>query len=133
MWNEHLDSQLAAAHFTYLMNKDEATDAEKRSALDEALRWYEEELVGPYLLGESFTLADAAALPFFERLTFSLSHYKQLDVLASYPRTREWLARAMGRPSFEATRRPAEKLVALYDQFLAADYAFGGLNKNVGS
>ena len=75
-------------------------------------------------------LATARRLPFFERLVFSLRHYKQIDVLAAYPRTRAWLETAMCRESFVKTRRPEDKLVALYDRFLAVDYAFGGLNKN---
>ena len=130
MWNEHLDSQLAAAHFTLLMNKDDDTESEKAEALNEALRYYEKHLVGPYLCGENFTLADAAALPFFERLLFSLAHYKKLDPLQAFPRTRSWLETAMLRTSFQRTKRPEEKLIALYDRFLAVDYSFGGLNKN---
>lgn len=130
LWNEHLDTQLAPAHFTLLMNKDAQTEPAKRAALDAALAHYEERLVGPYLCGATFTLADAAALPFFERLVFSLRHYKGLDTLAAYPRTSTWLETAMARESFQTTRRPEEKLVALYDRFLAVDYSFGGLNKN---
>ena len=34
------------------------------------------------------------------------------------------------RASFQVTKRPEDKLAALYEQFLAADYAFGGLNQN---
>merc|ERR1712187_176752 len=94
------------------------------------LNHYEVQLIGPYLCGDNFTLADAAALPFFERLVFSLLHYKQLDALASYPRTRAWIETAMTRESFIKTRRPEEKLVELYDKFLAMDYSFGGLNQN---
>lgn len=126
----HLDSVLAPAHFTLLMSKVAEEEGEKRAALDAALVHYEAHLVGPYLCGDAFTLADAAALPFFERLVFSLGHFKDIDALAPYPRTRAWLDEAMARPSFAATRRPEEKLVALYERFLAADYSFGGLNRN---
>ena len=130
LWNEHLDTQLAPAHFTLLMNKDEETAAAKRAALDAALRQYEESLVGPFLCGEVFTLADVSALPFFERLVFSLSHFKGTDPLEGFPRTAEWLRRAMQRESFITTKRPEDKLVALYERFLAIDYGFGGLNKS---
>ena len=112
------------------MYQDESSEGAKQEALDAALGHYEAHLVGPYLCGEAFTLADAAALPFFERLVFSLSHYKKIDALAPYPRTSAWLRTAMGRRSFEVTRRPESKLIELYDRFLAADYAFGGLNKS---
>jgi hypothetical protein len=34
------------------------------------------------------------------------------------------------RPSFKVTKRPEDKLRELYEQFVASDYAFGGLNQN---
>lgn len=132
LWNEHLDSQLAPAHFTLLMNKDEETASAKRAALDAALGHYEQRLEegGPYLAGESFTLADVAAVPFFERLEFSLRHFKGLEPLENFPHTREWFELVQARPSFKVTKRPEDKLRELYEQFVASDYAFGGLNQN---
>jgi glutathione S-transferase len=132
LWNEHLDSKLAPAHFTLLMSKDDADDDEKTSALEAALGVYEAKLIGDgraYLAGQDFTLADVNALPFFERLVFSLNHFKQYDALANFPATRNWLERAMARPSFQATKRPEDALVELYQRFINADYDFGGLNK----
>lgn len=87
-------------------------------------------LLGHYLLGDAFSLADATALPFFERLVFSLGRFKDLDALADFPRTRAWYDGAMARPSAAATKRPDAALAALYETFLEVDYAFGGLNKN---
>ena len=115
LWNEHLDSQLAPAHFTLLMNKNATDEPAKRAALDAALQHYEDHLVGPYLCGDAFTLADVAALPFFERLTFSLRHFKQYDAIDArrFPRTAAWLERAFARPSFVTTKRPEESLVPL--------------------
>ena len=132
LWNEHLDSQLAPAHFTLLMNKNATDEPAKRAALDAALQHYEDHLVGPYLCGDAFTLADVAALPFFERLTFSLRHFKQYDAIDArrFPRTAAWLERAFARPSFVTTKRPEESLVELYETFLRVDYSFGGLNRN---
>jgi glutathione S-transferase len=145
LWNEHLDSQLAPAHFTLLMNKDEESKAVKRQALDQALQVYEEALgasgtdsasetgdsmrCGPYLCGAHLTLADISALPFFERMLFSLQHYRDLDPLAAFPRTAEWWRLASSRPSFATTRSDEAALEALYDKFLAVDYSFGGLAK----
>jgi len=133
LWNEHLDTQLAPAHFTLLMCKEDDGTAladEKRLALDAALGHYEEHLIGPYLCGDAFTLADAAALPFFERLAFSLMHFRKMDALSQFPRTRAWLETAMSRESFAKTKRPESKLIELYERFLAVDYSFGGLNQN---
>jgi len=130
LWNEHLDTQLAPAHFTLLMNKNETQAVAKEEALRLALQRYEEGIVGPYLLGDAFTLADAAALPFFERLVFSLEHFKAARPLDDFPRTKAWFKHASARASFEATRRPKDKLVELYERFLSVDYKFGGLNKS---
>lgn len=129
LWNEHLDAVLAPAHFTLLMNKEKGAEAAKSAALESALAYYEDNLVGPYLCGKSFTLADAVALPFFERLTFSLLHFKGNDVLQEYPRTRVWLDVAMRRRSFQITKRPVHKLISLYEVFIGANYSFGGLNQ----
>jgi glutathione S-transferase len=130
LWNHHLNSKLAPAHFTYLMNKNASADAEKRAELESALRYYEDNLVGPYLLGEQFTLADVSALPFFERLIFSCQRFKQYEIPQSMPRLRAWLDMAMGRPAFLATKRPEEKLEEVYKRFLDVNYKFGGLNRN---
>ena len=130
LWNEHLDTQLAPAHFTLLMAKGEEARAPKRAALGAALAVYEER-VGEYLCGDEFTLADVNALPFFERLDFSLKRFHDgYDALADFPRTRAWFERCKQRPSFAATRTPEENLAAVYRRFLDADYDFGGLNRN---
>ena len=130
LWSEHCDAVLAPAHFTLLMNEDAATAAEKEAALAAALVRYEDGLAGPFLAGAAFTLADANAFPFFERLVFSLRHYRRVDALAAFPRTRAWFEACTARPSVAATLRPEADLAALYDTFLAADYKFGGLNRN---
>mmetsp|Transcript_43252 Transcript_43252/g.135897 ORF Transcript_43252/g.135897 Transcript_43252/m.135897 type:complete len:221 (-) Transcript_43252:19-681(-) len=130
LWNHHLGNKLAPAHFTFLMNKDAETEDAKREALVEALQYYEDEFVGPYLAGETFTLADVNALPFFERLVFSCRRFKGFEIPKGMKRLRAWLDRAMQRPSFLATKRPEEKLEEVYKRFLDADYKFGGLNRN---
>ena len=132
LWNVHLDSVLSPAQFTLFMNKDEATEAAKREALDAALCVYEDQLVGPYLCGDHFTLADVAALPFFERLLVSLREFKGYDPVPTdrYPRLTAWLDVAMERASFAVTRRPEDKLIEVYRMFFNRDYAFGGLNRN---
>lgn len=131
-WNEHLDTHLSPAFFTTLMNKGgpDADSAGKRLALAEALEYYEKNIVGPFLCGEHFTLADIAAIPFFERLALTLPHFHAHDALAPFPRTREWMATVMARPSVVATRRPPEALLKLYEMFVSRDYKFGGLNRN---
>jgi len=130
LWNHHLNSKLAPAHFTYLMNKNSSIDARKRDDLEETLQYYEHHLVGPYLIGEQFTLADVNALPFFERLVFSCRRFKGYEIPESMTRLHSWLNLVMQRPSFIATKRPEDKLEEVYQKFLKVDYKFGGLNRN---
>lgn len=127
-WNEHLDGTLSVAFFTALMAKADDS-APKLAALNRALAHYEDNLVGPYLCGEHFTLADIAAIPFFERLALTLPHFREHDALAPFPRTREWMATVTARPSVAATLRPPEALLELYEMFIGRDYKFGGLNR----
>mmetsp|Transcript_643 Transcript_643/g.1725 ORF Transcript_643/g.1725 Transcript_643/m.1725 type:complete len:294 (+) Transcript_643:3-884(+) len=131
-WNAHLDSALAPAQFTLLMNKDEDAEGQKRAALDAALAVFEKELVGPFLCGMNFTVADAVALPFFERLVVGIRGIKGFDPVPPdrYPRLHAYLEQAMEHPSFAVTKRPEEALVSLYRAFVDRDYAFGGLNRN---
>lgn len=130
LWNHHLNSQLAPAHFTYLMNKNASSEPERLVALETALQYYEDNIVEPYLIGERFTLADVSALPFFERLVFSLERFKKYSIPSSMPKLHNWLQRTMTRPSFLATKRPDGKLEEVYQMFLSMDYKFGGLNRN---
>jgi len=130
LWNHHLSNKLAPAHFTYLMNKDSESENEKIQALEKALEYYDRNLVGPYLAGEEFTLADVNALPFFERLVFSCRRFKGYEVPKRLQRLHSWLDLVMQRPSFLTTKRPEAKLEEVYQRFLDVDYKFGGLNRN---
>ncbi|CAK9038346.1 Probable glutathione S-transferase DHAR1 [Durusdinium trenchii] len=129
LWNHHLNTKLAPAHFTFLMNKNQSADADKQRALEEALQYYEDNLEGPYLAGE-FSLAEASALPFFERLTFSCRRFKDYEIPKDMTRLQKWLDKAMRHSSFQATKRPEDKLEEVYRMFLSVDYKFGGLNRN---
>lgn len=41
-----------------------------------------------------------------------------------------WLETAMAHDSFQATKRPEDKLEEVYNMFLNVNYKFGGLNRN---
>ncbi|CAE7235922.1 DHAR1 [Symbiodinium sp. CCMP2592] len=122
LWNHHLNNKLAPAHFTFLMNKNETAEPDKAKALEEALQYYEDNLKGPFLLGDEFTLADVSALPFFERLIFSCRRFKEYEIPSQMKRLRTWLDKAMSQPSFVATKRPEDKLEEVYQRFLAVNY-----------
>ncbi|KAJ1633933.1 glutathione S-transferase [Pavlovales sp. CCMP2436] len=131
-WNEHVDKVLSPAFFTRLMDKGDSAEgsAEKQGALSDALAYYETNLVGPFLCGEQFTLADVNAIPFFQRLACTLPHFCKVDALSPYPRVRAWLEMTMARPSVATTLPPVDALLKVYEIFVNRDYKFGGLNRN---
>jgi glutathione S-transferase len=133
--NDHYDTVVGKAQFTYLMNKEDGDmDKELAEALNTSLDVYETALAengGPYLLGAHFTLADVHLAPFFVRLVVSLRHFKQYEVdTARFPRLLAWYERCATRESVQAAAPSAERIVEVYKMFVERDYAFGGLNKN---
>ena len=76
---------------------------------------------GPYLLGKQFSLIDIALLPFYERMTVVLPHYRKWQI----PKTKEfqllndWFLRAFGRSSYQETRKRAN---SNYEEFLITSY-----------
>lgn len=131
--NDHYDSVVGPAQFTFLMNKDVDKNESLRIALEDSLDVYEQTLSdtgGPFLMGESFTLADIHFLPFFYRLVVSLSHYKdyRLD-RQRYARLVAWYDTCAQRDSVQTPTE--DRIVEVYKMFVEKDYAFGGLNKNV--
>jgi len=133
--NDHYDSVVGPAQFTYLMNKDPAKDAELREALEKSLDYLEQTLAshsGPFFLGDAFTVADAHVAPFFLRLMVSLRHFKDgYEVpVERFPRLLQWHRNCAERPSVRAATPTDERIIDVYRKFVAVDYAFGGLNKN---
>jgi glutathione S-transferase len=137
--NDHYDTVVGKAQFTYLMHQtseeeDGNTEHELAEALNQSLNVYETALAdsgGPYLLGADFTLADVHLAPFFVRLVVSLRHFKRYEVdPVRFPRLLAWYERCATRTSVQAAAPTAERIVEVYKMFVERDYAFGGLNKN---
>ena len=132
--NDHCDTVLTPAQFTFFMNKDEDKDGELSADLEKALLVYEEQLEktgGPFLMGEHFTLADVHVLPFMLRLVVSLRQFKQYEIpVDKFPKLLKWYELCSQRDSVQAASLTDEKIHELYSMFLDIDYSFGGLNKN---
>lgn len=78
------------------VNWDRAAMDAARQQIDTHLAIVERELGSrPYLVGESFTLADVAYLPFL--------HFLSLMEVAVGPRVKAWAERVLARPSAQAT------------------------------
>ena len=132
--NDHVDTQLSPAQFTFLMNKDTEKDAEMVEALEQALFVLEESLKvrgGPFLMGKEFTLADVHVLPFFLRLVVTLKHYKGYEIPKErFDRLLQWYEICSQRESVSTASKSVDEIIQVYNRFFEVDYAFGGLNKN---
>lgn len=132
--NDHVDTVLGPAQYTFLMNDDTEKDPELIAALEEALDVLQESLVkrgGPFLMGQDFTLAEAHVLPFFLRLAVSLKHFKGYEIPPKkYAKLLEWYTLCSERESVQAAAKSEERIIEVYQMFVDMKYGFGGLNKN---
>lgn len=132
--NDHIDTVLGPAQYTFLMNDDKEKDAELEAALEGALDVLQDALVksgGPFLMGKDFTLAEAHVLPFFLRLVVSLKHFKGYEIPSEkYGKLLEWYDLCSQRDSVQAAGKSEERIIEVYQMFVDMKYGFGGLNKN---
>eukprot|EP00816_Leptocylindrus_hargravesii_P002972 CAMPEP_0196817194 /NCGR_PEP_ID=MMETSP1362-20130617/59319_1 /TAXON_ID=163516 /ORGANISM="Leptocylindrus danicus, Strain CCMP1856" /LENGTH=253 /DNA_ID=CAMNT_0042194797 /DNA_START=175 /DNA_END=936 /DNA_ORIENTATION=- len=132
--NDHCDAVFAKTQFTFLMNKDEDKDKNMADDMERALSVYENSLErhgGPFLLGESFTLADVHIYPFILRLIVTLRHWKNYELPNDkFPRVLDWFRACSQRKSVQDATLSEEKIIEIYTKFFEVDYSFGGLNQN---
>jgi len=102
-------------------------DATIKRTLEE-LEWFagiysKQHPTGPYFLGNDLSLADIAVLPFLERFTILLKHYRNFELL---PASNLKLARL--RLALETARtRPGWRVCAQSPEFFIRSYAsYGG-------
>jgi glutathione S-transferase len=62
---------------------------------------------GPWLVGNQFTLADIALLPYVDAF-----RGPRPELMQSHPRTKEWFERCMARPAVKATWEPSDEAPA---------------------
>lgn len=71
---------------------------------------------GPWWLGDSFSLADIAFYPFFERFPV-LAHYRGFELPAACTGIAAWLDAMRGRDSVRAQGEPASFYVEAYSHY----------------
>jgi glutathione S-transferase len=132
--NDHMDTVLGPAQYTFLMNDDPEKDKPLLETLEGALDVLQEALEkrgGPYLMGKEFTLAEAHILPFFLRLVVSLKHFKNYELSPEkYGKLLDWYELCSQRESVQAAAKSDEKIIEVYQKFVDMKYGYGGLNKN---
>ena len=74
---------------------------ESSKLLAATLANFEAQIAGPFLMGEAFSLADAAAAPMFQRM---MSETARFGLQAgTHPRIFAWWSAVSDRPSFSKT------------------------------
>lgn len=72
---------------------------------------------GPYFLGDAFTLADIALVPFLDRFAAALGAYCQFDIFDKAPRTKLLYDAAMRRPSVFQTAQTSFHYIQSYQNW----------------
>eukprot|EP00752_Nemacystus_decipiens_P016123 g14418.t1 len=128
-------SDLTTAYFTYLSNKNDDLEEEKRAKLEKELKaleaWAAEgakegETCG-WLCGEAgegrMTLADIAYFPFLERISATLKPYKGWGLEdIGVPALLAWMDKCRAQESVAGTVKDPAVWVELYKMFLGIDY-----------
>ena len=129
---DHLDSNLNPAFFTFFANKDSSKDQSLSESFNQSLDTVEDFLKSrPFLCSQTMTLADIAYIPFFERMSTALSHFKNFEIdPVRFENVCGWMKRVFDRPSFKTCEMGEEKIIKTYAKFREMDYKFGGLNRN---
>jgi len=125
MWIESANSRLFATTHRLIF----AQDVAQRSTLIEQLRtdvklleaslMQRQPRIGPYLLGNKFTLADIALYPWFEQLP-TLQKFSAVIMPEECSNVRTWLAAVAARPAVRKCSRNDDWYENEYRAYLAA-------------
>ena len=90
-------------------------DEHKKQLFEDALNQVECAIVGPYVLGEEYTIADISFISFLERAEILLSHYRSFEIAyEKYPKLKKFRDLVFSRKAVQQT------MVRLPNSFHAA-------------
>ncbi|KAF0690413.1 Aste57867_18145 [Aphanomyces stellatus] len=121
-------AQLATAKFEVgpfyktLGTASEDNVAELKDTLGDVERIYRENAAafrtkGPFLLGEQLSSAEILTMPFLFRFDILLKHYRNLDLLPSYPLLAAALHAAKARAAFQESVREPQYYIDAYAKY----------------
>jgi len=124
----HPTDIVAAMYGLYSLPADQCGEA--KAKLLKAYKSLNDEIKangGPYVLGEQFTLADVAIIPFVERATILLAHFRDFTIptTAEFETFHAWRKSYLQRPSVqisEADRLPRSIAVQPFGKTKRAEY-----------
>ncbi|GAB1541345.1 hypothetical protein NUACC21_40160 [Scytonema sp. NUACC21] len=126
------DLKFVKLSYSYLSHKRTAQqdsivkDDQLRTQLEDELRFLDSAIGstgGPYFMGKTMSLVDTAYMPFFERMSVALAHWKDFDIKSlglQYLNT--WQMVLSNQEAYQKTRMSPEGIVELYSRFLDVNY-----------
>jgi len=107
---EHADVRPLRKHFYRRMGPQGFSQADIDASLDQldlTIRRMDDALAkGPWLMGESYSLADIVVTPTIDRI----DDLGLADMWANYPRVADWYDRIKARPSYAAAYYPGARM-----------------------
>ncbi|KAK5804316.1 hypothetical protein PVK06_031965 [Gossypium arboreum] len=116
----HMDEFLGMVYATFKGDSTKDADA-AFDLLETALAKYD----GSFLLGNEFTLADIAFIPFVERFQIYLSEVFNYDLTAGRPKVAAWIEAADKIDAYKQTKKTDPKeLVEIYKRIFSVLFYF---------
>jgi len=109
--------------YALLSNQDRSKDEELQQALVKVLKEFntrlEKQSSGPFFLGDQVSLADLALIPFVDRMSTVLKHYRGFDFLAlpELSRIRDAYEASKKREAFQKTSQAPEFYIFVYNRY----------------
>jgi glutathione S-transferase len=122
--NDRFDKNIFPKVRAYIMaeyNKDNHDEGGKESLrslrqdCEDALTELQEMMSnGPYLMGDTFTVADAHVVPFVMRWIVQLKQTKDFNLSKKYRKIKKWYALCQQRASVKAATIPESKIIEVH-------------------
>lgn len=117
------------------VSPDEAEVAKLAVELNRKLARFEAHVVGPFYVGEGFSLVDSATIPLLLRVAWMQEVMPELDLFAGVPKVRAWLEVAKARASVGRSAVP--EIRELYREYMkgkrgSVEVAPGVLGRRLG-
>eukprot|EP00696_Hemimastix_kukwesjijk_P012655 gnl/Hemi2/25901_TR8707_c0_g1_i1.p2 gnl/Hemi2/25901_TR8707_c0_g1~~gnl/Hemi2/25901_TR8707_c0_g1_i1.p2 ORF type:complete len:267 (-),score=127.29 gnl/Hemi2/25901_TR8707_c0_g1_i1:135-884(-) len=119
------DDAVRGPCYQLLMNKDPAKDEALKDKLLAELGWFEglytelKQAGGPFFRGAELSMAEISFMPFLERFSCVLPHYRGLDLFEGgrFPNLHAALTAVRARPAFQKTTAAAEYFINAYTSY----------------
>ena len=115
-------SALFMCQFNMVMAKEQEACDSAEQELRDKLKLVDEQLIGPFFNGESFSLVDAAYAPLFMRLAL-LEQWCPMGLLEGMPKMQAWSEKLLARPSVQNS--VVEELPQLYRGHISSSGGYG--------